>query len=59
MSNKSANVAKKCGIGSTPGNGLGIAINDFDRNGWPDILIANDSFPQQPFRNTHDGTFTS
>jgi enediyne biosynthesis protein E4 len=51
-------VSKKCGIGSVPGKGLGIAINDFDRDGWPDILIANDSFPQQLFRNNHDGTFT-
>jgi hypothetical protein len=51
-------VSKKCGIGSAPGKGLGIAINDFDRDGWPDILIANDSFPQQLFRNNHDGTFT-
>jgi len=24
--------------------GAGIAINDFDRDGWPDILVANDSF---------------
>ena len=51
-------VSKKCGIGSAPGKGLGIAINDFDRDGWPDILIANDSFPQQLFRNNHDGAFT-
>jgi hypothetical protein len=51
-------VSKKCGIGSAPGKGLGIAINDFDRDGWPDILVANDSFPQQLFRNNHDGTFS-
>ena len=51
-------VSKSSGIGSAPGKGLGIAINDFDRDGWPDILIANDSFPQQLFRNNHDGTFT-
>jgi len=51
-------VSKKCGISSAPGKGLGIAINDFDRDGWPDILIANDSFPQQLFRNNRDGTFT-
>ena len=51
-------VSKKCGVGSVPGKGLGIAINDFDRDGWPDILVANDSFPQQLFRNNHDGTFT-
>lgn len=37
---------------------MGVAIGDYDRDGWPDILIANDSFPQQFFRNNRDGTFT-
>ncbi len=51
-------VSERCGIGMHPGKGLGIALNDFDRDGWPDIVIANDSFPQQLFRNNRDGTFT-
>jgi len=51
-------VSERCGIGKYPGKGLGIAVNDFDRDGWPDIAIANDSFPQQLFRNNRDGTFT-
>ena len=50
-------VSKKCGIGGPPGKGLGIAINDFDCDGWPDIFVANDSMPEQLFRNNHDGTF--
>ncbi len=40
-----------------PRQGLGIAFNDFDRDGWPDIFIANDKFPQQLFQNNGDGTF--
>jgi enediyne biosynthesis protein E4 len=51
-------VSKPCGIAAFPGKALGIAINDFDRDGWPDILVANDSFPQQLFRNNRDGTFS-
>jgi hypothetical protein len=51
-------VSKECGLGKVAAKGLGIAINDFNRDGWPDIAIANDSFPQQLFRNNHDGTFT-
>lgn len=51
-------VSKQCGIAASPGKGLGIAINDFDRDGWPDIFVANDSFPEQLFRNNHDGTFS-
>jgi enediyne biosynthesis protein E4 len=50
-------VSKKSGIANSPGKGLGIAINDFDGDGWPDIFVANDSMPEQLFRNKHDGTF--
>jgi len=50
-------VSKKCGIAASPGKGLGIAVSDFDRDGWPDIFIANDSVAEQLFRNKHDGTF--
>jgi enediyne biosynthesis protein E4 len=50
-------VSKKCGIAGSPGKGLGIAINDFDGDRWPDIFIANDSVAEQLFRNKHDGTF--
>src|SRR5712671_766466 len=49
--------------------GTGIAIFDYDNDGWPDIFIVNGtkigtSFPagQAPsnhlYRNNHDGTFT-
>ena len=51
-------VSRVSGIGDAPGKGLGIAINDFDRDGWPDVVVANDSFPQQLFRNNRNGTFT-
>jgi len=51
-------VSKKCGVESSPGKGLGIAIDDFDGDGWPDIFVANDSVAEQLFRNNHDGTFT-
>jgi hypothetical protein len=50
-------VSKKCGIASSPGKGLGVAIDDFDGDGWPDIFVANDSVAEQLFRNNHDGTF--
>ena len=50
-------VSKHCGIAGSLGKGLGIAIDDFDGDGWPDIFVANDSMPEQLFRNKHDGTF--
>lgn len=45
--------------GFTPakGKGLGIAIEDFDRDGRVDIAVAIDSFPQQLFHNVGDGKF--
>ncbi len=52
-----ADVSQESGFGSAPGKGLGIALNDFDRDGHPDIFIANDSFAQQLFHNGADGTF--
>src|SRR6267378_1103795 len=51
-------VSKSCGIALSPGKALGIAMNDFDRDGWPDVFVANDSFPQQLFRNNRNGTFS-
>jgi hypothetical protein len=50
-------VSKPAGFAQAAGKGLGVAFNDYDRDGWPDILVANDSAPQQLFRNKHDGTF--
>lgn len=40
-----------------PGKGLGVAVADYDRDGWMDILIANDAVPQSLFHNKGDGTF--
>ena len=51
-------VSRKSGLGAVDSKGLGIAVNDFDGDGWPDIVIANDSFPEQLFRNNRNGTFT-
>ena len=51
-------VSERAGIAASPGKGLGVAFNDYDRDGWPDILVANDSVAQQLFHNNTDGTFT-
>ncbi len=37
--------------GEAKGKGLGISIEDFNRDGKIDIAVAIDSFPQQLFRN--------
>jgi hypothetical protein len=51
-------VSAKSGIAAAPGRGLGSAMNDYDRDGWPDILVANDAIAEQLFHNNHDGTFS-
>lgn len=55
---KFRDVSQSSGIAMHPGKGLGVAINDSDGDGRPDILVANDSVAQQLFRNNGNATFT-
>lgn len=50
-------VSAESGIGAKPGRGLGVASIDFNRDGWPDIYVANDGEPNFLWRNRGDGTF--
>lgn len=53
---KFTEVSAKAGI-DKPGKGLGLAIADYDHDGWMDILLANDSIPEYLFHNKGNGTF--
>ena len=37
--------------------GVGVAIADYDNDGWPDILVSNWG-KNRLYHNNHDGTFT-
>jgi len=50
-------ITSAAGLASAPSWGLGIVAADFDGDGWPDLLIANDGRPNQLWINQHDGTF--
>ena len=50
-------VSAESGFTKYPGKGLGVAMNDYDGDGWPDILVANDSIAQQLFHNLRNGKF--
>ena len=49
-------VSEKAGV-AKPAKGLGLAIADFDHDGFMDILLANDSIPEFLFHNEGNGTF--
>src|SRR6267143_1231904 len=38
--------------------GLGVMWVDYDDDGWPDLLVANDSVPNYLYHNNRNGTFT-
>ena len=50
-------VTAKSGIFDTTSKSLGVALLDYDRDGWPDLLIANDTQPNKLYRNLRNGTF--
>lgn len=43
--------------GVAPLKTLGIVSVDFDKNGYPDLVLANDMQPDLLFQNNGDGTF--
>jgi hypothetical protein len=49
-------VTEKAGV-KGEGYGMGVAIGDYDNDGWPDIFLANVT-GNQLFHNNRDGTFT-
>lgn len=49
-------VTEKAGV-KGEGYGMGVAIGDYDNDGWADIFVANVT-SNQLFHNNHNGTFT-
>jgi enediyne biosynthesis protein E4 len=53
---KFSEVSHQAGI-DKPAKGLGLAIADYDHDGWMDIMLTNDSIPEYLFHNRGNGTF--
>lgn len=50
-------VTESVGLAGQAGNGLGVVCFDYDRDGWMDIFVANDSMPNFLFRNIEGRKF--
>ncbi|HEX6070959.1 MAG TPA: VCBS repeat-containing protein, partial [Longimicrobiaceae bacterium] len=53
------NVSREAGI-LMEGYGLGVVVSDLDRDGWPDVYVANDFHSNDlVWINNRNGTFTN
>ena len=50
------NVAEKAGV-TNDRWGIGVAVGDYDNDGWPDLYVTNLGL-NRLYHNNHDGTFT-
>jgi hypothetical protein len=55
---KFEDVTKRAGVGDPTSKSLGIAVLDYNNDGWPDLFVANDTQPNKLYRNNRNGTFT-
>ncbi len=50
-------VTASSGIFDSSSKSLGVAMLDYDRDGWPDLLVTNDTQPNKLYKNQRNGTF--
>lgn len=51
-------VTRAAGLYDPDSKALGVALIDFDNDGWIDLFVANDTQPNRLYRNSGKGTFT-
>jgi len=54
---KFEDVTKQAGLLDNTSKSLGIAVLDVNGDGWPDVVVANDTEPNKLYLNTGKGTF--
>lgn len=45
------------GVFDTSSKSLGVVAFDYDRDGWPDLFVTNDTQPNKLYRNLRNGRF--
>jgi hypothetical protein len=50
-------VTAASGIFDSSSKSLGVALFNHNHDGWPDLLVANDTQPNKLYRNQHNGIF--
>jgi len=50
-------VTATCGVFDSSSKSLGVAMLDYDGDGWPDLFVANDTQPNKLYRNLRNGRF--
>jgi hypothetical protein len=50
-------VTATCGVFDSSSKALGVAMLDYDGDGWPDLFVANDTQPNKLYRNLRNGQF--
>jgi enediyne biosynthesis protein E4 len=54
---KFEDVSAAAGIADPNGKSLGVAVLDYNGDGWPDLFVANDTQPNKLYRNLQNGKF--
>jgi hypothetical protein len=52
------NVTRRAGLYDPSSKSLGVALLDYDNDGWLDLFVANDTEPNKLYHNNRNGTFT-